>query len=439
MLKRALGISMAFLGVLVGAGFASGQEILQYFGAFGHMGIWASIISGLIMMVTGMVTLQFGSYFQSKEHMPVVSYIASPVLAKFFDYAIMITLFATGFVMLAGAGSNLNQQFGIPTLAGSILMVILVIAAGFLDVDKVSNVIGMITPFLLVFMVIIFARYATQPTDTFAALDVQAEAVQAGHLVPNWWVSSANYVGMCLMVGISMALIMGGNSADPKAAGLGGIIGGALYGVCLVGLVLSLYFSIATVADFDMPTLALVSQIHPLLGTIMAVVIYAMIFNTAIAMFYALSKRLSADKPERFRRYMVGSTLVGFVFSFVPFSTLVAWLYPIVGYVGILLILTLIVSWVATRPEITEESSRREKIRKLVARRLDPRLRFTSKQRWKLRSEVRESNVESRELFRTIEEEEAERLDSDEEVEFSAEDYFRDRYPDEQDDNESRG
>ncbi|MDK6469432.1 hypothetical protein QP144_24600, partial [Escherichia coli] len=88
-----------------------------------------------------------------------------------------------------------------------------------------------------------------------------------------------------------------------------------------------------------------------------------------IAMFYALSKRLSADKPERFRRYMVGSTLVGFVFSFVPFSTLVAWLYPIVGYVGILLILTLIVSWVATRPEITEESSRREKIRKLVARR----------------------------------------------------------------------
>ncbi|OFO45779.1 hypothetical protein [Corynebacterium sp. HMSC073D01] len=436
MIKRALAMSMAFLGVLVGAGFASGQEILQYFGAFGHWGIAAAVISGLIMMISGMVTLQFCSYFQSKEHMPVVSYIASPFLAKFFDYAIMLTLFATGFVMLAGAGSNLNQQFGLPTIAGSVLMVVLVIAVGFLDVDKVSNVIGIITPFLLVFMVIIFAKYAFSPTDSIAALDAQAASVQAGHLVPNWWVSSANYVGMCLMVGISMALIMGGNSADPKAAGLGGIIGGALYGLCLLGLVLSLYFNIGDVGSFDMPTLALVSQIHPVLGTIMAIVIYAMIFNTAIAMFYALSKRLSAEKPENFRRYMIGSTLIGFVFSFIPFSTLVSWLYPLVGYVGILLIVTLIVSWVATRPEITEEGSRREKIRRLVSRRLDPRARFTSKQRRKLRNEVRASNVEDKELYRAIEQEEADRLDSDDDVEFSSDEYFKERYPEEYADGE---
>ncbi|MCI6206944.1 MAG: hypothetical protein SPK00_07140 [Corynebacterium glucuronolyticum] len=431
MLKRALTISMAFLGVLVGAGFASGQEILQYFGAFGHWGIWAAVISGLIMMVCGMVTLQFGSYFQSKEHMPVVAYIASPLLAKVFDVAIMLTLFATGFVMLAGAGSNLNQQFGLPTVVGSVLMVVLVIAAGFLDVDKVSNVIGMITPFLLVFMVILFATYAFSPADTIEVLDQQAASVEPGQLIPSWWVASANYVGMCLMIGISMSLIMGGNSADPKAAGIGGLIGGALYSVCLLGLVLSLYFNIGEASAYDMPTLALVTKIHPVLGTVMAVVIYAMIFNTAIAMFYALSKRLSAEKPERFRTFMIGSTLIGFLFSFIPFATLVNWLYPIVGYVGILLIITLVISWVATRPEITEEGTRREKIRRLVSRRLDPRARFTSKQRRKLRSEIRASNVEDKELYRAIEQEEADRLDSDDEVEFSSEEYFKERYPEE--------
>ena len=163
----------------------------------------------------------------------------------------------------------------------------------------------------------------------------------------------------------------------------------------------------------------------------MAVVIYAMIFNTAIAMFYALSKRLSAEKPERFRTFMIGSTLIGFLFSFIPFATLVNWLYPIVGYVGILLIVTLVISWVATRPEITEEGTRREKIRRLVSRRLDPRARFTSKQRRKLRSEVRASNVEDKELYRAIEQEEADRLDSDDEVEFSSEEYFKERYPEE--------
>ena len=40
MLKRAIGISMAFIGVVVGAGFASGQEAMQFFVAFGKWGLW---------------------------------------------------------------------------------------------------------------------------------------------------------------------------------------------------------------------------------------------------------------------------------------------------------------------------------------------------------------------------------------------------------------
>ena len=31
---------MAFIGVVVGAGFASGQEAMQFFVAFGKWGLW---------------------------------------------------------------------------------------------------------------------------------------------------------------------------------------------------------------------------------------------------------------------------------------------------------------------------------------------------------------------------------------------------------------
>lgn len=40
MLKRSAAIAMAVVGLIVGAGFASGQEMMQYFVAFGRMGIW---------------------------------------------------------------------------------------------------------------------------------------------------------------------------------------------------------------------------------------------------------------------------------------------------------------------------------------------------------------------------------------------------------------
>ncbi|SPU53046.1 Uncharacterized membrane protein [Bordetella trematum] len=35
-------IAMAFVGVVVGAGFASGQETLQFFSSFGYWGCWAA-------------------------------------------------------------------------------------------------------------------------------------------------------------------------------------------------------------------------------------------------------------------------------------------------------------------------------------------------------------------------------------------------------------
>lgn len=53
MLKRALAISMAFIGVIVGAGFASGQEAMQYFVAFGNQGFWGVALAAGLMLITG--------------------------------------------------------------------------------------------------------------------------------------------------------------------------------------------------------------------------------------------------------------------------------------------------------------------------------------------------------------------------------------------------
>ena len=68
MVKRAIGIALAFIGLVVGAGFASGQEISQYFVAFGISGIWGAVIAGVVMAAAGLATLELGSYFQAKEH-----------------------------------------------------------------------------------------------------------------------------------------------------------------------------------------------------------------------------------------------------------------------------------------------------------------------------------------------------------------------------------
>ncbi|WP_052074127.1 hypothetical protein [Tetragenococcus muriaticus] len=60
---RQFRIAMAFVGIIIGAGFASGQEILQYFTSFGIWGIIGTIVSVFIFGFFGFVIVDMGQFF----------------------------------------------------------------------------------------------------------------------------------------------------------------------------------------------------------------------------------------------------------------------------------------------------------------------------------------------------------------------------------------
>ena len=152
-MKKVLKMGSAFIGIIVGAGFASGQEILQYFTSFGIMGIAGAIVSTALFAYLGMILTRLGSRLRTTSHKEVIYKISGRFLGTIIDYIIIFTLFGVGVVMVAGAGSNLEQQFGIPPFIGSLLMVVLVFITILLNVDKVVAVIGSITPFLIIAVV----------------------------------------------------------------------------------------------------------------------------------------------------------------------------------------------------------------------------------------------------------------------------------------------
>ena len=53
-MNKSLKVALALVGLTVGAGFASGQEVIQYFLAFGYRGIIGAAIAGATYaLVTG--------------------------------------------------------------------------------------------------------------------------------------------------------------------------------------------------------------------------------------------------------------------------------------------------------------------------------------------------------------------------------------------------
>ena len=60
-MRTVLMTALACVGLVVGAGFATGQEVLQYFISFGAIGIVGAVLSGVVMAVSGtLVVLAVG-------------------------------------------------------------------------------------------------------------------------------------------------------------------------------------------------------------------------------------------------------------------------------------------------------------------------------------------------------------------------------------------
>src|SRR5699024_11300327 len=108
-MKKAVILGMAYFSRTVGAGSASGQEMLQYYAAFGGWGILGAIIALALMPLIAMIAMQYGSYFQATSHDRVFTSVTSKVLARFIDYTITFTKFFISFVLLFVAGVSLTN------------------------------------------------------------------------------------------------------------------------------------------------------------------------------------------------------------------------------------------------------------------------------------------------------------------------------------------
>lgn len=399
-MKEQIKISLAFVGLLVGAGFATGLEVIQYFISFGLNGLWGVLIAGVVMTAAGAAILQLGSYFLAEEHHSVFRRIAHPAISRTLDLAVIATLFCVGFVMLAGAGSNLEQQFGLPTWIGSLIMLVLVSTTGLLDVDKVSNIISAVTPLLILAVLTAFVYTLFNLPEGVGRLSELA--MQEDSPVSPWWLSALNYNGLALILGVSMSLVIGGAHTNLRAAGRGGLIGGIMYTILLAMAAFTLLMNIETVAGDDVPMLSLFESMHPVMAFIMTFIIFLMIYNTAIGMFYALGKRVTAKHPRKYVPVFLGLCVVGYAVSFVGFDTLMAYVYPVLGYLGLAMVALLVGWWAKSRKRFSQESDRRDRIHELTEQREDPDRDFGEREQSELDGALKDSDADADRLEQAV-------------------------------------
>lgn len=347
-MKDTLRIAGVYIGTIIGAGYASGQEILQFFTGYGWWGILGTVVTMVLYPVLGYYLVVLGRRVKAWSHKSVIYHICGKYLGAVVDILLAFFLFGVGVIMVAGAGSLVHQQFGIEPIIGYALMTLLVILALLLSLRRVLDVISLLAPFAFV-LIIVLAAYAAVTADT-SGVDLEAVAATQEQLAsPHWLLSAFLHVSFNVAITVSILAIIGGTERNYKAARRGVILGGALLGFIALVINLAIYLNIDSLVGTDMPMLIIATELHPGVGVAMSVVLLAMIFNTAVPTLFTFTARFFTVETRSFRIAAVVVGLAAFGFGFIGFTELVGTVYPLLGYVGFVIFISMAVNLIRTQ------------------------------------------------------------------------------------------
>lgn len=345
-IRDSLKIAAGFTGTVVGAGFSSGQEILQFFTNFGAIGIVGAILCTALFIFLSREICACGFLLKSNSYEGMAQYFCGRILGRIVDILLALTLFSVFTVMVAGGGSLLNQYLGLPSLYGGLLIMLLTLMLTELSVRHLIITVGALVPLLLVMVIIIWAYALRNQSSNFASLEAFA-LVQTNRSANHWLLSAVLYVSYNLSSVSPFLVIMGGQAVTRRAAVFGSLLGSLLVGVLILLTTTALFAQLGTIAVLPMPMLALAQQISPVIGALMAVLILGMILSTALACLYPLLTRIATPASPRFRMVAGAACLFSLIINssheFVP---LLSFIYPLFGALGMLLIAAIFVKWV---------------------------------------------------------------------------------------------
>ncbi len=346
-----LNVALMFVGAIMGAGFASGREIWQFFGVFGRQGRIGILLIAVLFVVLGMMTAYLARILGTNDMGRIIAPGGNPKIENLVSWFMAIMLFTVLINMTAAGGALLHQNFGISRLVGGVLIGVLVIVTVLGEFERISRVFRYIMPVLFAAVILISVLAVTANLGASA----QREPVKPSPIAGNWVLAACLYISYNILAMIPIVATSSVNAKSEKSAMLGSGLGGIFLGVLAFTIVLALQKDMQFAQAMDMPMLAYAGRISKGAGIIYSVLLFAAIYASATSNFYGFTTKLRTD--EKKSRKVILSACLAFLLGLVGFKNVVAYMFPIEGYLGFAIIAMLLLNFAQVR--------RRERRRKL--------------------------------------------------------------------------
>ncbi|OZI12301.1 hypothetical protein CEW92_07450 [Bacillaceae bacterium SAS-127] len=328
-------VAAVYVGTVIGAGFATGKEIVQFFSQFGFYGLISIVISGVLFIFLGAKMMLTAIEWKASSFEEFNQFLFGEKLGKVVTAIQFIMLIGVLGVMLAGAGALFEERLQWPANVG----IVLTIFVGFLIMTRGIQGLLAVNIFVVPLMLLFHFRLATEAVTSPSFF----ESLLVGK-GDDWtwkmWTAPFVYTALNLTLAQAVLVPLAYEVKDKRMIKRGAFLGGA----ALMLLLMASHISLVQIDDFtlyEIPMAKVVEVYMPTFHYIYAILIYGEIFTSVVGNAYGLKQQL--EKRVKWEPSVLFAVIFtsGWILSQISYSTLLAFLYPLFGWIGLVFLLLL--------------------------------------------------------------------------------------------------
>lgn len=328
-----------YASTVIGAGFASGQEIMQFFTNYYSGGFAGIIVAGILFSIIGYSVLRR----VYSQRITTYDEFIYPALGWFFgkvmEVIILIFMLSVFCIMIAGMGNIMIDAFNISFTKAVVIASIICILVLLTDIRGIVALNAVITPFLV--LGIIFTGVYVIITRDMSVFNITGYIKSVTN---NWFFSALLYVSYNSITSIVIMCNLLPYLKSRRIATVSGVLGGMVLMVIALVLNTVLFVFMPEKASFgEIPILYILQKYSNTLNFIYMVVLWLAMFTSAVNSGYCFIDRLRTKvKINRIILILLFGA-ISIPLSTCGFSRLIATLYPIFGYAGLLMLFVIII------------------------------------------------------------------------------------------------
>lgn len=345
-MSNILNVVFVIIGTMIGAGFASGQEMYLFFFSYGIEGLIGIVVSSLIIGVVIYKTFRVVDKYGINSYKDFLNILIKkdsklkPIINTIINIFILITFF----IMIAGFGAYFEQELGISSLIGSSILAITTFIIFMTSVKGVVKANELLVPILIGFLVII---------GIINLKDIHL--LKLGNYIiksnsSNFFLSAILYSSYNSILLIPVLLTLKNYIQNRKQILKIATISTIIIIVLSIVVFLLLVRVDVDITKLEMPAVYVVTNMFRFLKYAYGFIILGSIFTTAISLGTSFLQNTTKNKKS-YTQIAAIMCITSVVISKIGFSNLVSLLYPIFGYLGLLQILKLIVTKLQSKQE----------------------------------------------------------------------------------------